>query len=526
MKKMKRIVALLLTACLLLVGIVFSVTSGAVDYTGNLVEYSALLDAVDAAEGAVAKVAALEKADKYLAENPINPEDEGYQAALDRAAAIKTATDALKMTELGALYTAYGNVSDTAEKRESIEAIYAFIDAVKADDTLDGFAALKAQIDASYTALKTEEILGFIENVGVSADRYATMTEFFDFAVQKGFTDEDYTAAGKLSEISALEIECVKNKLDTTVQLEDIDTKTNVIALNRVRALMADLVLDQTAAGYTEFKTAFDTAVAAHEAQKAINYEELLLDSWYVHYGEKNQFDYSFQDTLKPSFITKNLANSYIRVESGEDPLSADNKYVTVFHSRQDALDGAGNVGKGNHIYTSDSLVAGKKGFVVEVDITTFGEWVANGTYSNVKCAGVTVDGESFTLSNGKYLALWCIDGKGNLGASRESVTAGKVFMENVIVPGQWLHLTCVFNPDKPADERLALYVDYELVATFDPNPEVKTFEISEIRVGQQNVEGEFSLDNFSFNWGGSVRDEAWFNALSLYGMPNIGLIE
>ena len=91
MKKMKRIVALLLTACLLLVGIVFSVTSGAVDYTGNLVEYSALLDAVDAAEGAVAKVAALEKADKYLAENPINPEDEGYQAAIDRAAAMISA---------------------------------------------------------------------------------------------------------------------------------------------------------------------------------------------------------------------------------------------------------------------------------------------------------------------------------------------------------------------------------------------------------------------------------------------------
>ena len=516
MKKAKRIILAVSAICLLLSGLVFSLVTGAEDYTGVLSEYTALLDAVDAAEGAVEKTEALAAADKYFAENPIDPASDGYGAAVDRAAALKASVDALKMTELNSLYTEYGALTELSLRRAKMIEIYALIEGAAMDESLDGFSTLKGSVDTAFVSLKTDEINYYIGKVNENeADRGAALGELFDFAIENGFTDGDYTAAGKLAEASLLEIEYVKHILDTTVKLTEIDTKTNVIAINKLRALAEKLSLDEALTEYSDFKAAFDGALAAHEAQKNANREELAKEAWFLHYGEKAQFDYDFQDDNLPTLVTKGFERSYIRVQNGKDTQNPDNKYLTVYHDKLDSYDAAGNLGKGNHIYTSDSFTAKNKGLVIEIDVTTFGEWANNGTYANIKCTGTTVGGETFNSSNGKYLALWAIDGKGNLGASRERLAGGEVFMSNVIVPGQWLHITCVFNPDKPADERLALYIDYELVATFDPNPDVKVFEPFEIRVGQQNVEGEFSIDNFNFTWGGSVRNDEWFASLT-----------
>ena len=89
MKNLKKILmAFVLVA--LLVSSVVTVAIAEASYTGTVSAANELLDAVAAAQGDAkltvteAKGAALASAYKYLAESPVNPEDEGYTAMISR----------------------------------------------------------------------------------------------------------------------------------------------------------------------------------------------------------------------------------------------------------------------------------------------------------------------------------------------------------------------------------------------------------------------------------------------------------
>ena len=160
MSKFKKILLVLCAAALLLTGALVTALAET-EYTGTVEEYVALLDAVDAAEGAVAKTEALAAADEYFyKENSIDPYAPGRKEALARRAQIADALELLKVTEANAMLTAYAEntTADLAARRTAIDEIKAFLDAVQIKPATEGYEAVMASYNEKLIAVQGEEI--------------------------------------------------------------------------------------------------------------------------------------------------------------------------------------------------------------------------------------------------------------------------------------------------------------------------------------------------------------------------------
>jgi len=512
MSKFKKILLVLCAAALLLTGALVTALAET-EYTGTVEEYVALLDAVDAAEGAVAKTEALAAADEYFyKENSIDPYAPGRKEALARRAQIADALELLKVTEANAMLTAYAEntTADLAARRTAIDEIKAFLDAVQIKPATEGYEAVMASYNEKLIAVQGEEVKLQIDAIEAIADtdkdaKLTAMRSLLDYIVDNGITDEALAAASVKDKVGDYEIAYVKNELETTVSLTNINTATNLVALNKVRALARRYGLDTERAGYQAYADLLASAEEAHAAQVALNYEELEKKASVEEYNYPEIFNYSgFEKNLMPKAVLKETQYCTLQIESGADPNNKDNHYVNIHTDRRGtATSDTGML----HNYTSNSITDRGVGMVVELKLTTFGEWPDAGCMANIKSNFVT---DSGATGNNKYLSLWAISPDGDLGVTIDSIKKGQVFLEDALVPGEWLNLTIVFNPfAENSAERCEMYVDYQLVGKFDPMPGVVSIDPYEMRIGLNTTYGDVAIDDFRAYFGAAVRTQA-----------------
>ncbi len=140
-------------------------------------------------------------------------------------------------------------------------------------------------------------------------------------------------------------------------------------------------------------------------------------------------------------------------------------------------------------------------GIVFECDITTFGNFV---------------DGEIlFQTRPDAHTNTWLkISSAGKL-EYRTGQNSYKVAADNIIVPGEWTHISVIYNP-KAEHNQNKLYIDYVLVASdVDLDYDNCGAVPSNMRIGNgSNTTGEFSIDNISFTAGTAHRDETYIARL------------
>lgn len=321
MKRMLKIFGVLCLAAVLITGIVFTAMAvdGAVEYTGNVEELTALVDTYEATADADAKLEAFSGVAAYLTNTPVDPASEGYDAVMARVYTAYFSTVGAKVEVIGA-------AADGVEAYAAVEEADRIWNMIAVPEGTEGLAELAAEYDEAVIA----------------------------------------TAQMLLSEIDP--------DIKTT-----LNTAANQAAVNRLNSLLKRFVLKVTDENeaYAELYEELEVLVAAHNAAVKANFDALDGKNPLKDYEDGVIFENTDFDSLAVSSLADGAVGSTIlntthngtthpmgvgEEENGNKYLY--NKYTT---------------GGNSYYYVQLNKCPTANGYVFEWDMTTFDKLPSTG---------------------------------------------------------------------------------------------------------------------------------------------------
>ena len=255
------------------------------------------------------------------------------------------------------------------------------------------------------------------------------------------------------------------------------------VGLNRYKAFVKRHPVMKESAEYEMFLGVYNAYLAEHAEARQEERDKVADHINLDEYGYTTVIDLGYDDG-KTGFGATQIRpegseTAKVGLDSGAD---GSNKYITLRHDGNES----------GQCYFGYRPTGATDGFVVEFDITTFGE------LPDVKTAFETgsINHPGGSKKYPKYLEIY---------ANGDIVTAdGEVVLENAIVKGEWLHIAIAFDP---AEYTYTLFVEDELIHTYSAKVEGYGFVPEMIRVGSNNTKGELSFDNMLIYYGTTIRD-------------------
>ena len=265
------------------------------------------------------------------------------------------------------------------------------------------------------------------------------------------------------------------------------------VALNKAKAFNKKAALLHEVEAYGELSERLEKAIATHEEDK---YDALVEISYGMDLSEydlpvnlRADFDSATVNFATKQVLPSDSKKAFVGVESKAD---GTNKYLTVRHDGEVA----------GHCYVGLNVGNAPKGFVLEFDITTFGALPENA--SKFENGSILPDGATSRI----YPVFFSFSGDGDIRDLNNSA----VYLEDAIVPGEWLHVAFAFDP---VEWTFTLYVENEVVATFSSIASGYKYIPNLIRMGSSNKSGEFSIDNFVIYQGTQIHDKDYLDNMS-----------
>lgn len=435
-------------------------------YTGNVAEANGLIARFDTANTVANKMKALDSAVAYMA--TVDPDAEGYA---DMVARYKSKSLALATLCLDNAKRA----SDPVVKNEALDVLF---DAVTAHPVSDceGYAEFAAE----YEEQKLLALDGYLElcrAAGSADDKHAVIDAVaalvakHEPTLREGYAD-------------ALDAEIF---LAAKLYLEAFDgekgTAHNGTAARKLLNFINDHHVSEELEGYAEFVASMDENLAEYRLAFDAAALKATALSTPSQFAEPIVFDLKFDgDRDVGSLIPdNNVVNGEVVSEIGKDKgADGENGYYTI------KFDYANR-----HLRTDAKLTKVDFPYVFECDVTTF-DHLPNGT----------IHFEDYGTENGLTwnVVLFSITASGHMSRG------GNIIAENVVIPGQWTHIS-VASDVKNA--KLYIYIDYELVATASAENAANgytSYVPSVVRIGgnASTPGGSISIDNVRIYAGNS----------------------
>ncbi len=400
--------------------------------------------------------------------------------------------------------------SARAEREAAIEEIDEYLASTPVDPTLPGYADLALVIKNGKIAI-TNSYLKEIDATNVAAEKKAEALK----NAKKWFEITPYTAEDKegdaykdiVQKIDSVAIPIAQAMLEA-IDADNLGDFQNGYYFKVFSSFMKTTEFDEDTDEYKALKEAYEELKVKYEDAVELVKQSLYADA------PLEEYDYGID--YNTGFEAGQPVPTFVKNNSGTNSLGqkVETQLVT---EKEELADGSVNnyrtmrfSGVELATYYGISSSDASRGTVFELDITTFGEFPKNG----IKFESYSPSGNSTWFK---------IDGDGKMlyeeldkdGASK--TTGEFVGNDKIIVPGEWTHISFIFNPEKPTEGEL--YIDYCRVCDKNGDPikiTLKGYTPSQLRVGNTyNSKGEFSVDNIKFTIGTAHRDDQYINNLS-----------
>ncbi len=432
MRNFKKMLVVICVFALLTVGCVFAAVA-ADENAGTVEELNKLITSAENASGAAAKYNAVLKVAEYLNTKKIDSSADGYDVAIAAA---------YKVTVAGAdAYVAVVDVDGVtaAVAYDGMSKISKLLGLFELPEDTEGLAELKAKLDSA-TVRAVGVLIGEVD-----ADIETTLT-----------TGKNQIAINKAKRIIA-EFPLSGD----SYSLSDLESELAELEVLQAKAIEANL----TALDAENLVTNYDLPV-------------IFEEDW-------QERPVGIDSTNVGSDWTIDLKSSDNQVGILEE--ANGNKYFV-----HRIFDTTGKVSSYIQDKNIMSSVTPKDGFVIEFDITTFGEF-QNGS--------VVIETGSI---NGAFPPpYFYINGSGDICNNDKST----VVLKGAIVKGEWLHIMLVFDYDLFTYK---LYVEGELIAEYDARLSgTSTYEHNQVKLRFNNsgTAGEVAYDNLKVYGGNSYRN-------------------
>ncbi len=497
MKKMKRIIAILALA-LLIAAVAVTVVAETPAYTGKVTTMNKKIELIDSATELYDKELAIDDAIAYLAK--IDPATEGYAdfiAKIDSRELIfldlyidKILTDS---TSEAKHKTFNSLLSWLAEHTIADTASFLVTDNgtpdIPEDDVYYTLASFYQELEVAKSSIAASYLADVIAAADAAA-KHTALDNLSSFASQyaPAYTS-DYTAEKVADESFA----CAK--LYLAAISEDDGTAKYGAALRSLRGFVKDHPFPDTLDGYADFMSGLDSAKVAFDTAFIKAADALELKSHVGDFTKVPIVNRDFNEAVEGGISINNTGiltpehnlnsdkteHSYVGPDSGKD---GNNGYYTVNYCKS-----------GVHTRTNVTILSEITGSLVfECDITTF-DYLPN--------SGIIFENGGVGNVPGKNLTrvYFRISPNGDLADK-----GGKVLVPGFVTPGEWAHLSLVFDQ---GTNYISIYADYELVASYSlAHEEGFTSPFERVRIGgtPSAPGGSYSMDNVKLYQGYAPR--------------------
>ena len=432
MRNFKKMLVVICVLALLTVGCVFAAFAEG-DNAGTVDELNKLVSNAEQVNGNAAKYNAVLKVADYLNTKKIDPSSEGYDVAVAAAhKVIVSAADAYLTTIID---TDDVTASTVYEGIITADKILVLVDL---PENTEGLAATKAKFDPAVA--KAAEVL----------------------------------------------VDAIDADIETT-----LTTGKNQVVINRARRIINGYPITNDEYSIADVIARLAELEAAQERAIAANLKALDESNLVTNYDLPVIFEEDWEDKqvgLNSGYIGSKWTVDLKKSDNQAGIYQEENGNKSFIHRIKDE---SGKVS--SYIQRSMSMVVPTDGFVIEFDITTFGEFQNGGI--NIETG--SINGGVFPPS------YFYINGKGDICKNDKST----VVLKDAIVKGEWLHIAIVFDYD-PFTYKL--YVEGELIAEYDAciSGGAK-FDHNQVafRLNNSGTAGEVAYDNLIVYGGNSYRN-------------------
>ena len=428
------------------------------------------------------------------------------------------------MDELTPLVTKVTDAGDSRTKLESaLVAVGEYLAETPVDPTASGYADAMATVYSRTVEFITTSVTASAAKPK-AADKNSILAGVYkvESVLDVPSDTEGYTAAQ--SALNAEALSCAELYLELVAAETVESTAKNAIAVNNLNAFLKKFPNIKNADGYADFNSEYTARTALHEAAVETNKQKMLTAtslSDYFNYATVMSQDFT-ESGLTNDTTLKNTTQFTIYGNKGSNFISSRDGVFTVEFG---ATDTGGNTYPQKSFPVADGANAtSNNGIVVDFDFTTFGQLPPNGfaleagstPYSGTAPEDyTTVNSQGVPVVYPMYFAIRSPDGGKTYNVYANSSTTN-LLLSNAITQGEWLHFTCIFDPDSFT---FSLYCEYELLGTYpanywwtDSNKKSfytdMTYTLSAARFNASTQsKAEYSLDNLQIYQGKSLRD-------------------
>ncbi len=380
--------------------------------------------------------------------------------------------------------------------------------------TVDPQAEGLGEVVASLKTAIVSQAQYHINATSKESDTDTKIANIGKIATLLGYLEIDETTAGYTDVVSGMNeaivstvseiADSIEFKQDTNPNPETDEEKKHVgywntmdvkIALNKINGLIkkgTDVLATEPA-----LAAALAELEATYQEKRTANMELAEAYATIEEYKYGVSLDLDFSKGNAPNYGFDKMDN-YNTNKYGIE-MKDGNPVFTVHYASPSA-----------NTYPQVETPDGRYGIVCEFDFTTFGQLPGGNDGFNVSGggqnnqAGLYCDPLIFGITSEG--ALYCGDRPGRGGY--------QVIRENVITPGEWVHLAYVFNYSK---QTFDIYFEYELVGSSTAKTGSSDSHASEnaapidhahIRPNASTDRGEFSIDNFKVYRGSAIRTD------------------
>lgn len=268
------------------------------------------------------------------------------------------------------------------------------------------------------------------------------------------------------------------------------------VALNVVNALVKACPVIEEAEGYETFLAALTEKREAYAAAVEANLAALESENSF----DKYDLEVLIKDFVNNKCAAENKTDYY--GFSQNVGMTLDRGAIMGYNTFSKLSDGTDDYlllkyYKGAHEYVRTDLPEYVAGTVIEFDVTTMGF---------LPEYGVEIGSSSKESGGTKYFPGYgtiSLDGK-------ISAKNGDVLLEDAIVPGEWLHLSIVFDPDSG---EATYYINYEYVGKSSVTGGLSGHLLHCFRIGSTNqndadpdYDGDVAIRDFTVYEGNAIR--------------------
>ena len=264
-----------------------------------------------------------------------------------------------------------------------------------------------------------------------------------------------------------------KPLLDAAIAEETNGHLAYSLAAQRLLGFLEMNALGLYGTAYASFAAELDEFMADYEAACKAARDAVEASTPFSDYDLSVWRDYTFNEGDSYTAPGKQAAGNFLDRE-----YRYGNGYYTIRYSTA------------GHSYMTYAITDVTYGFVLEVDVTSYGK---------IPSAGITFENGSVTVNGTKvYPHFMRVDKDGNLCDNNKNILA-----QNVVRPGQWTHLAVVLEPE---EFRYHYFVNDVHVGSADAKVNGFTYAQHTMRIGVNDSAGEYSIDNYKLYPGSNPR--------------------